>query len=651
MELRGLEHVQHRICLLAKERDYFLQLNSQVYEFKSLPPEIFRKETLALIERKMKKDIRKYKPSSSAFSLIMLEECFYRSARLAVKQLIYYQECAEYIKELHELYGNDLQVLFLSSGYRCFIRGVVDSFFEKHFNQPINYYVAGSEININNNRIEETFFMSQSMKQRFVERLIIRGANIVAFADDFVENRDLFDMVKKNGGEALMIDFKKNQQYSTVWKTALQKLKKKKLLESYKRDNSRIKLVEESEDNQFINYLRERINSIGIAIISVQEYQNWLDKVRRNIPKDWFSIFEEALDKLFYVKDESVYLRGRLYYYWLPENDCEDSNLTSQNFMKMTEVLYQLRNIIIESAIFKEEYYSNITRIIMLAILEHVKNLHLVVINMLEKSELSTGEKISENKELNCSVQKLFKSIFQIIEDKFDYHYFISVIEQVNFERINHLFEDYFAYHQGMREEDNIVSIYRSVKLILSDSKQIDFDYVIPFFYGGSELGYSIVAFLEVNKITAKVPQLVNLHYSSKNEFRLGKKYGVETYIPATYHNCLAEIKNGNRSLLLFDNNSTTFRTLKDSKDYFEEYNNHVYSAVVAFNYNNLVDYLLGNKPHECLVDGWESILDYGIVEEYVTAFDTWGTSEKGEILKQIYDLRSKSDEDGLLDA
>ena len=336
-------------------------------------------------------------------------------------------------------------------------------------------------------------------------------------------------MVKKNGGEALMIDFKKNQQYSTVWKTALQKLKKKKLLESYKRDNSRIKLVEESEDNQFINYLRERINSIGIAIISVQEYQNWLDKVRRNIPKDWFSIFEEALDKLFYVKDESVYLRGRLYYYWLPENDCEDSNLTSQNFMKMTEVLYQLRNIIIESAIFKEEYYSNITRIIMLAILEHVKNLHLVVINMLEKSELSTGEKISENKELNCSVQKLFKSIFQIIEDKFDYHYFISVIEQVNFERINHLFEDYFAYHQGMREEDNIVSIYRSVKLILSDSKQIDFDYVIPFFYGGSELGYSIVAFLEVNKITAKVPQLVNLHYSSKNEFRLGKKYGVET--------------------------------------------------------------------------------------------------------------------------
>ena len=60
-----------------------------------------------------------------------------------------------------------------------------------------------------------------------------------------------------------MIDFKKNQQYSTVWKTALQKLKKKKLLESYKRDNSRIKLVEESEDNQFINYLRERINSIG----------------------------------------------------------------------------------------------------------------------------------------------------------------------------------------------------------------------------------------------------------------------------------------------------------------------------------------------------------------------------------------------------
>lgn len=631
--------------LISKEEiDSFLHLNSQVYEFKSLSPEIFRKETLALIERKIKKDIGKTKHSNLSVSMSILEARFYNSAKLAVKQLIYYQECAEYIKALSALYGNELRVLFLSSGYRCFIHGVVDSFLEKYFNQPINYFVAGSEININNGRIEEAFFMSQSMKQSFVEHLLMSGANIVTYADDFIESRDLFDMVKKHGGETLMIDYKKDQQYSTVWRTALRKLNSKILLESYKRYNSKIKLVETKEDNQFIKYLRARINSIGIVKLSVQEYQHWLDNVKRNVVRESFLLFEETLGMLFYVKDEYVLLRGRLYYYWLPENNCEDPNLTSQKFIEMTHVLDQLRNIIIKTHIFDEVYYSNITKSIIWAILDHIKSVYLVVINMLEKAELSTGEKIAEAQELNCSVQKVFKSIFQVIENKFDYRYFATVIKKVNFKRTNHLFENYFAYHQGMREEDNIVSIYRSVKLIWSDSKKIEFDYVIPFFYGGSELGYSLVAFVEVNKITTKVPQLVNLHYSSKKEARLGKKYGVESYVPATYHNCLAAIKDGHQTLLLYDNNSTTFRTLKDSKCYFEKFNNNVYCAIVAFNYNNLVDYLLDNKPYECMVDGWENILDYSIVEEYVTAFDTWGTSEKGDILTRIYNLENKSD-------
>ncbi|MFA6939525.1 MAG: hypothetical protein WCQ54_00865 [Clostridiaceae bacterium] len=620
-----------------KEREHFLHLNSQAYEFKTISLEYFRKETLALIERKLREDNMINNQSKPVFSLNLLENIFYNSARLVVKKLFYYKECIEYIKELKEIYGEELQVVFLSSGYRCFIHGVVDYFFDNYFEQHINYYILGSEIDITTEGIEEAFFMSQDMKQKVVEHLILKGANIIMIADDSVENPDLFDLVKKCGGDALIIDYKKDQLCSTVWKEALKTIQKEKLLEFYRRFNTRTILLEDRVDNQFINYLSKQTNSVGIATISVEEYKNWIEIIKDNTTKDIYLSIKKALDGLFLKKNEIVYLRGKLYYYWLPENNNKLSNYMSDNYKKLTQVLYQLRNIFKDVNLFEKSNNSYITRIIFLSILEHMQNIHLVVINMLEKAEIHMNKIISSNKELNCLVQKITNLIFQILEDKFDYYFFIKTIEQIDFNLLNTLFDNYFVYHQGMREQDNIVSIYRSVKLISSNSAKIDFDYVIPFFYGGSELGYSIVAFLQVNEITQKIPRLMNCHYSSKKEHRLGKKYEVDTFISKTYYGYLKEIRDGNLKLLLFDNNSTTFRTLMDSRTYFEKYNNSVYSAVVSFNYNNLVDYLMDNKPYESVVDGWGNLLDYGIVEEYITAFDTWGTSEKGEYLKEIY--------------
>ena len=195
----------------------------------------------------------------------------------------------------------------------------------------------------------------------------------------------------------------------------------------------------------------------------------------------------------------------------------------------------------------------------------------------------------------------------------------------------------YFKYHQGMRELDNIVSIYHSVKHIVSSEKEFNFDYVMPFFYGGAVLGYSIVSYLKVNNITKNTPELLNNHYSSKKEKRSGAKLAIDYFVPFSHWVYLEKIKCGNNKILLFDNNSTTLKTLKNVKVFLEQYNNTVKCAIVSFNYFNLVNFKMDLKPYEEVIEGWEYILNYQTAEEYITAYDTWGTSQKGNYLQSKF--------------
>ena len=58
--------------------------------------------------------------------------------------------------------------------------------------------------------------------------------------------------------------------------------------------------------------------------------------------------------------------------------------------------------------------------------------------------------------------------------------------------------------------------------------------------------------------------------------------------------------------------------------------------AVAAIYYSNISKYLLGKKS-EPLIAEWENILDFKPVTDYITAFNTWGTSKKGRIIESIF--------------
>ena len=195
-----------------------------------------------------------------------------------------------------------------------------------------------------------------------------------------------------------------------------------------------------------------------------------------------------------------------------------------------------------------------------------------------------------------------------------------------------------------MRELDDPQIIVLSILSLLRqiEAKKKKYDMVINFPCGGTELGF---AFISVFKLLNKIPPgIINCLYSSKRIMRdptiASKKESIHwlfNFIPEYYHQALKKQINKKGKILLYDNNVTTFSTLADVKSFFKSvYNMSVDGAVVAIYYSNISKCLLGKKS-ESLVSDWQKVLDYKPVTDYITAFNTWGTSKKGKIIENIY--------------
>lgn len=611
------------------EIEEFLRLNRLTYEQRSMSVEKFRKNTLDLILKRIQKSI--------LVSQNSIDELFYSSAKKIVKDMNYYRACAECIIELKKKYNDKLYIIFLSSGYRCFIEAVVDTFLNLFFEEKINYYILGSEVEFNGYRLIETNFISQNKKEKITRFLVSEGAKIIMLADDSNENPNLYNFVTTQGGLALKIDYQKGQLRSKVWEEALVSIKREILLEYYRNQNDSTRLLKKESLNTFVNFLDQQTDIIGISRLNVEDYNSLMGELKEVLSKNFHSKCKQNFNELFFTKENFVYLRGPLYYYWIPSGNGKQSEVISDNFKKLVTLLSNVQEILVESKLLERIQSSNISNLLLLSILEHFQHVYLVVLNMIEKAEIDKKKPNVMHKVIEKHVQNITDSIFEILELKYDFGKLTTLFLELDLEMLFENFCSHFDYHQGMRELDNLVSIYHSIKHIVSSEQEFNFDYVVQFFYGGAVLGYSMVSYLKVNNITKHIPKLLNSHYSSKKEIRFGTKLDVDYFIPFLHLLSLQKIKCGNNRILLFDNNSTTLKTLKDVKVFLEHYYNIVNCAVVSFNYDNLVNFKLNLKPYEEPIEDWDDILNYQTAEEYITAFDTWGTSQKGTYLQNKF--------------
>ncbi len=641
--------------LISKENiKKFIEINDKTF----LNPtkeklEEFRINTLSLIERVIDSQYIKKVKQIIDVDIYCKEGDYTNSWRFYIagiytarKLVKIYDNAIKYIKYLSVYYGSNLKVIFLTAGYEPFIQGVVDEIINQTNLGKLNYSIIGSKVKFNKGNIKETFHMDQFEKQKVIESIIKMGGKIRFLADDSKENNYLFDIVRQNGGIALNIEHKCNQPSNETWNQYIDSITEESTKESLINDDSFVGLNKNHIKMPiFLDKMSKDTNEIGITSISKKIYNitlnNLIEKIKDSKNKE---IFINCINNVIFEKEDIVYLRGKLYYNWLPQYIFLDDRPLNDRWKELMNISINALDIISKEKILNNSlnYYE---QVIIYSFIDHLLEGMLFILNLIEQNNLSN----------NDLYEKEHKSVLQITQDVSDLLYsciyqdteIIKLVDKVLLElkqlKILKTLPQYIKTYKTMRELDNNITIFKFVKSIVDDMEKRNIvpNYIISFPYGGIDLGFATVSYMKIVLKKKKIPQILNSHFSSKQGIRENKiqrdiDFSIFKFIPNIYKNYVEEIKKGKSTILLLDNNVTTFKTLDLCKNFVKQLGNMVYAGVPSINYDNIVNNLF-NKKSETLISNWRQVLDFYPIEEYITAFNTWNTSKKSKILQDIY--------------
>lgn len=646
--------VDEDLLISKKNIKEFVKINDKAFiEPTKEKLEKFRLETFNLIEQKIESNyIRKI---SKIFDKDMYFKegdytnswRFYMSGKYTARKLVKtYDDAIKYIKYISKYYGSNLKVIFLTSGYEPFIRGVVDEIVEKNNLMQLNYSVIGSKVVFEKGKVKETYHISQFEKQKVVEDIIKHGGKIRFLADDSNENEELFKTVENDGGVALRIKHIPNQSENETWKEFVNQITKDNLKESLKNKDSNIKVSRRKLlIPTFLGDLSKNTNKIGITSMCKSDYLLALKRVnqmmhnQKNIEK-----FNECIESMVFKKGDSVYLRGKLYYNWLPQYIFSDTSSINNRWKQLMNTCIKALDIVNEENILKFPL-NYLEQVIIYIIIDHVLEGILYILNLIEQNSLIGNSWYEKEQEKVINITQDISDLLyaHIYEDSRRLELINKVIlELKKLELINNL-PSYTKIYKSMRELDDNIIIFRFVQSIVKEMKEknINIDYIISFPYGGIALGFAIKSYIKIGLNEENSLKILNSHFSSKQRIREKRTendidFSIFKYIPNIYSDYKKKIERGENNILLLDNNVTTFKTLDLCKNFLGQLGNKVYASVPAVNYDNIVDFLL-DKKCEMLVSDWRRVLDFHPIEEYITAFNTWNTSNKSKILQKVY--------------
>lgn len=634
----------------------FLKLNEMAYSKpNSISLSVFRQKTLDLIEPKISKEFIKKINSLPNWKNYLQEDhyidslSFFAAGFYISYQLQIYDAAIKYLKFVIRYYGKSLRILFLSSGYEPFIKGVVSGILSQSLSENINYEVLGSDLDFVYGVAYEGFHIDQFNKQIIVEKILSKGAKVRFLADDSKENLGLFDVVKAAEGTALLVKHIKNQKESKSWNDFCQFLSHDQLKKLLQNENSNYSLRRNFLHNpELLDVISKHTNSIGITSLLCSDYNIGLESLINSFKEECNKCeFRNLMDKITFKKGNNIILRGSIYYYWLPPYIFADVRSVEECFKDLIEFSTKGLKIFTYEMIFcKMNSFGDREKIIIYSIIDHLLNAMLVYLNTIESANLNmlTLAKEESDFEIDLIVQEVSDLFYFYLAGKNVQALAENLLTKISIFELIKEFNKYSDFHKGMRELDNNISIFNSISSIVESSKIKKIDFIITFPYGGIALGFAFKSYSKLYYSNDYAPEIINCHFSSKKDLRkndkkpnFSNKFWLMDFIPKKYSKYVEKIVKGKNNLLLYDNNITTIKTLEQSKSCFEQFGNRVYSAVVAINYDNLCDYLLYKNKYEALSQNWNEILDFQPVEEYVTAFNTWNTSAKSKIFEQIF--------------
>lgn len=643
------------LLISAADIPKFLSLNEAAF---SSPPNIdhsqFRKRTLNLIEPVITEAFMTAIdsiPEWKSYFIVNTPTDYLRffSAGLAISRKLHqYAEVITYLKFASRFYGSSLRILFLSAGYRDFIQGFVYGFLSKNKLDHLSYHVIGSELRFEPGNITESYHVDQFEKQTIIERIMGNGANVVFLADDSTDNPELFKKVVENGGDALNVVHAGRLEKNESWSKYLESLKPAKLKRRLMQGKLGCSLAEKTKQPYLVHALECRVDGIGIVSLSTSEYEEALSGLLSRVGNEYVQIkLLNAFRKMSFTKNEKTFLRGCLYYLWLPPHIFADNTSIVDKYVLLHSVSFTAFEILTESDLVgRVDQLTTNEKILVFSVFDHLIHAAVICLNSVERACLrSSNQNIDHYSELlEKEIGFLYDSLYRLFLGSSN----VLRCNQRSANVLNDLVEvfrrhsDHFC---GMRELDDAVRIFHSVASLAEQmqSRQISYDYLISLPYGGIELGFALRAYLKLQNIK-EIPELLHSHFSSKKENRerclpidYSNKSWLEAFVPRKHRHKFKDLYSGNKKVLVFDHNATTFQTLNRCKMFLSQFGNQVDCVVAAVNYNNICAYLLGDESAEPLILDWKNILDYTPTDQYVTAFSTWGKSEKANLLEKLY--------------
>lgn len=640
-----------------------MELNNKAYSSPSSLNELaFREQTLELLNKTVTKDFltlihgQKIEAILYGKGSYMDEETLYLAGRFIAPQLYVYPEAMAYMDYLHKRYGDELQILFLTAGYTPFIQGVVDQILHANGKGKLNYQVFGSSLTFSKGRGNINYLCLAATKRRVVKNIIARQGHIVFIADDEISNHGLFNSVTANGGKALRISHQSNHIHNQSWAHFIQEnlsvnaitteLMKSGMVYGFGNTDA-LKKKYSKVFKKFSTY----INKIGIAALPLKKYykaqKTMGGYIESNLDRDrWIEIF----NRLTFRNKSSILLRGPYYYHWLPSYIFVDSNTNHKKWK--IQVTYALEALTLLYKYNVLAYWHKLSveeQFLVLCIIDHYKNGVFSALNTIYAVSIKDPETISDKllAYLDVVSEEITDLYYQLVFDRPNQNTLAHIVENHNFDQIVEILQKYPEdSKQGMRELDDPHTILLSVLSVLekTDKQKKQYDMIVDFPCGGLELG---LAFLSVFKILfkdKKPPTISHCFYSSKKikrdvnvKARRDKPHWLFYFIPKHYHAAINNVLKHKGRILLYDNNATTFGTLTEVKQFFfDTYHLKTDAVVTAIYYSNISKSILGQKSEELLL-GWQKILDYNPVANYISAFNTWNTSEKSNILESTF--------------
>ncbi|MDX2292328.1 MULTISPECIES: haloacid dehalogenase-like hydrolase [Streptomyces] len=614
----------------------FLELNDQAYgDAPTMSENDFRRRNLDLINAS----------PLGPWSARRLEE----AGAAVAGTLMLYPEVAGYLRHLQDRQDPDLRILFLSAGYRPFITGLVKALLARHLLDNLRYDVVGTSIEFDGGHCRLGTVVDGAFKSSTVTGILDAGDTVALLADDNHHDQPMFDRVERAGGQVVRVTHEPGAQSSRSWREFLTTLPHAELQTRLATGGGGYALADVSgvltRYRDALTNLPPTDNGIGVGTMERDAFDRavaGLCELATEDPAERARL-RGLLHGFAHVDDGQVRLRGRLFHLCAPPYLFPGPATSRERWHESVDSsLGCLRILEASGALARWGSLPRSWRWVVVGVLDHLKNAATHALDVLTKSSVIDGSLDALDAEIEELLEDCHLAYWSAV---FAAPRMRRVLECSAWPRLRRAVDQCAGTPFVIRELDDPQVIAVSA-LCLAQQLQDGGEWpvgLIDFQSGALDLG---LAFRVISRLTRpELPPVGVAHmaYSSKNVMRgledegdLGFDYLISR-VPKHFHERVHEWLEGNGSVVLYDNNVTTFSTLANVKRLLGEHANaRIRAAVACVNYDNIVRHLRG-IPGEPLCADWEDVLDLRPVADYVTAFATWGTSAKTQALHRMY--------------